>query len=325
MKTKYAILTIVILSMIFSLGAQCSAGGKKAASTENPFYQSNEGLAVELQPLGTVRPKEAGGNEVIYQSDSMSVEVEIQNKGEAPVEANEVELFIEGIAQGDFPSLNGITTPLSNKQKIPGVSQMLPQGGYDTVNFGSSPFSGNIGNFYDANIYIRMVYPYWTRIIIPQVCFKEDPRDDTVCNLEGSKVAYSSGGPLQVTKVTQRTYGRGKILLEIGIKNVGGKFNAQAVGRGRSKSQNSPVFSNLYDEARIAEVKAVHPFSCTSRGRRDVVRMTQYEGIIRCVLDQPLPKRTVFTSPVEIKLDYDYESKISKIVRILIDPSKLGP
>lgn len=299
--------------MLFILGCK---GGQSVQPTPNPYIGGNQGIIALFQPVGTVMGPEQEGREVVYQNDMINLQVELQNKGEADVPANSVKLLLKGISggtSGNFPGFQGTDSdnPVLNRATIERASQFLPEGGYEVVDFGTSGYEGGIANFYDANIWVEYSYPYKTIISVPQVCFKEDPRDTRICDLEGTKAAFASGGPVTVGPVVQKPFGRGKIQLEIPIRNVGG---------GRAKAPESAEFSNVYDEVKLDEVRSVQPFSCTSRGRRDVVRLTQYSGIIRCVLDTTLQKKEAFTSQVDVVLSYDYNDLILKKVRIIAEP-----
>lgn len=303
--------TIVVLSLAILLFMVGCRGGQSVQAPTSPYMGGSQGLIAIFQPVGTVAGPEQDGREIIYQADQISLQVELQNKGETDVAANSVELHLKGIAKEDFPGFQGIDAPVLNRDTLDRASQFLPEGGFEVLDFGSSSYEGRIGTFYDANLWVDYNYPYKTVVSIPQVCFKEDPRDARICDLEGTKAAFSTGGPIAVGQVVQKPFGRGKIMLEIPIRNVGG---------GRAKAPESAEFSNVYDEVRLDQVQSVQPFVCTSRGRRDVVRLTEYAGIIRCVLDTTLERKEAFTSQVNVVLAYDYNDVVLKKVRIISEP-----
>lgn len=257
--------------------------------------------------------EQIGANTEIYEDESFPVVVLLQNRGEFTLHANEVDMKIKGISESDF---GGLDFEKTNSDQMDKISEYLPDGGYERTNFGDARYQGLTGTFYDANIYLEYTYPYATYISIPGVCFKEDLRDERVCDVNAAKTAYASAAPIQIGAVTEKPYGRGKIYLEIPIYNS---------GNGRSKAYAGDDFSSIYD---IVGFTVETPgMECTSRGDPSVVRMARKtadtssasQATIVCTSDS-LEKGSLYTAQVDLTLTYYYQDLTSTRVRIKENP-----
>jgi hypothetical protein len=249
----------------------------------------------------------------IYEDEAFPITVLLENKGEYTIFPHEVELEIKGISPNDFSGVDFLT---DNLDQIERVSEYLPEGGYEIVDFGEALYEGLSGTFYDAEIYVEMTYPYATFVAIPRVCFKENFRDKRVCEIEGVREGYASGAPIQSGAVKQRPAGAGQFYLEIPVVNR---------GQGRAKAYVNDEFSNLYDEVRF-EVNT-EGFTCNSRGDPQIVRISRAPGsmneqVIRCKSDR-LEKGALYTQQVDITLSYYYQDLMSEVVRIKENPDLL--
>jgi hypothetical protein len=307
MRTTYVIGIILIL--VFSLGATCQS--RNAPTTVvSPFFGGIEGLTAEFQIIGTV--SDTGVKNEVWEDEAFPVEVRLNNKGESTIDAHTVELEIKGISPQDF---NGIDFVKDNPNEIEKTSQFMPDGGEDYVTFGNAKLLNLVGTLYDANIFIYFTYPYETFINVPRVCYKTDLKDNTVCNVDEIKQAFASGGPISVGIVRERFIGKGKIMLEIPIRNV---------QKGRTKAYTNDPFQPNFDE--LAFQIDDPDWECTSRGNANVARITHPEGspeneetVIRCINDN-LEEGALFTKAVTLDLKYYYKDWITQTVRIRENP-----
>lgn len=300
---KCMALSSIIIVLLILASCQQQAGSELVGSV---WIGGSTGLFAEFEDFGT-------GNE-IYEDEAFPIVVLLQNEGEFTLQAHEVEMKIRGISQNDF---TGIDFEKTNSEKIEKVTEFLPDGGYERVNFGEAQYQGLTGTFYDANIYLEYTYPYATYIAIPQVCFKEDIRDERVCDIQSTQTAYASASPIQIGTVTEKPYGGGKIYLEIPIYNA---------GYGRSKAYLGDEFSSIYDTVGFAV--ETEGMECNSRGDPSVARMPRKtledsslaaETTIICISDA-LEEDALYTAEVDITLTYYYQDLISTRVRIRENP-----
>ncbi|MEK6920600.1 MAG: hypothetical protein AABX82_01850 [Nanoarchaeota archaeon] len=299
---KLFIISMFVFATLFLASCTQQAGSETISSV---WMGGSDGLVVEFEDFGV-------GNE-IYEDEAFPVVALLQNQGEFTVQAHDVEMKIRGISENDF---SGLDFERTNEEKIDKVSEYLPGGGYERVNFGEAVYEGLTGTFYDANIYLEYTYPYATYIAIPKVCFKEDLRDETVCDVSGSVTAFSSASPIQIGSVTEKPYGSGKIYLEIPIYNT---------GQGRSKAYMGDDFSTIYDT--VAFQVETAGMECNSRGDPSVARMARTtvdnagasETTIVCISDA-LAQDARYTRQVDLTVTYYYQDLVSTRVRIKENP-----
>ncbi len=302
MKVRYVSILLSLIAVLLVTSCQSNAGSETIQSV---WVGGSTGLAAEFEDFGI-------GNE-IYEDEAFPIVVLLQNKGEFTIQPNEVQLIIRGISETDF---SGVDFEKTNHDKLDKISEYLPDGGYERVNFGDAIYEGLTGTFYDANIYLEYTYPYATYISVPKVCFKEDLRDERVCDVTGSKTAFASAGPIQIGTVVEKPYGSGKVYLEIPVSNS---------GNGRSKAYLGDDFSTIYDI--VGFQVETEGMTCTSRGDPSVVRMSRTTAddagttvsTIVCISDS-LEENALYTKQVDITLTYYYQDLASTRVRIKENP-----
>ena len=304
---KYLIICLILVSLMFvSCGTTRQEPGVSA-----PFYGGSEGLIAEFEDIGSLVSQ--SGYPEVWEDQGIPIVVRVYNRGEYTIPSNSVQFSIKGIKiPEDFQGAEPVKT---NSKEIEKVSEYLIDGGDDLVDFGEAFYvKGVKGSMYDANVFIDYTYPYEQTIIVPKVCFKGNPYDETICDVEGGKQAFISGGPFVIGTVVQRPAGKGRISIEIPIRNIGG---------GKAKAADSPFdeFSPLYVEL-LMEVP--DGWECTAKGTGDLVRITRNgETVIRCkygFYGAPIPEQDVYTSAFDLKLYYVYWDFVSQTVRIRENP-----
>jgi hypothetical protein len=306
---RFTITLAVILAMVFAIGASCQSQNAEQ-TVEAPFHGGIDGITAEFMELGTV--SDTGPENEVWEDEDFPLEVRLQNRGEYTLGAHEVELELKGISPNDFQGVNFQET---NPNEIEKVSEWLPEGGEDYVDFGDAHYMNLIGTHYDANIFVYFTYPYETYINIPKVCYKDDIKDRTICDVDTTKQAFASGGPFQVGSVQERYIGKGKILLEVPIRNV---------AKGRAKAYSNDEFQTNFDEVEF--VIDDPDWECQSRGNPSVARISHPSGqpgnedvFIRCI-NENLEEGALYTRSVTITLRYYYQDWLEQRVRIRENP-----
>lgn len=307
MKISYVL--AIILIMVFAMGATCSRSQAKD-TVEAPFNGGIEGIVAEFWEIGSV--SDTGPDNQVWEDESFPVQVRVMNKGEYTVPAHSVEMEIQGISPNDF---TGIDFSKDNDEEIEAVSEFLPDGGEIYEDFGEAHYNNLVGTHYDASIKFEFTYPYETYINIPKVCYKEDIKDNTFCDVDETKQAFASGGPFAVGTVRERYIGKGKILLEIPIRNV---------QKGKAKAYKNDEYETRYDQ--VAFNVEDPDWECQSRGNPSVARITRPEGepgneeaVIRCINDQ-LEEGALYQKSITLTLSYYYQDWITQTVRIRENP-----
>jgi hypothetical protein len=304
---KYLLLSLVLISLLF---VSCT-GNRMEGGVATPFHGGSEGLIAEFEDVGSLMSQ--SGYPEIWEDQGIPIQVRIYNRGEFTLPSNSVMFTIKGIKiPEDFQGAEAMKT---NTNEIEKVSEYLTEGGDELVDFGEAYYvKGVKGTFYDANVFIEYSYPYEQTVVVPKICFKGDPYDETICNVDESKQAFISGGPFQIGTVVQRPAGKGRISVEIPIRNVGG---------GKAKKEDSMFedFSPLYDEL-IMEIP--DGWECSAKGGGDTIRVSRNgETVIRCkygFYGAPIPENDIYTSTLDLRLHYIYWDFVSQTVRIRENP-----
>jgi len=297
------VLLFVCLSFLLVL-AGCNGRQQVDMTTTSPYLGGSSGIVASFEQI----------DDEIYLGGGIPILMVLENKGEYDVSANSMALKLQGISRNDFSGIPDPNRILSNPEEIEKISEFNPDGGISSVDFGTAVFrhSEIEGDKYLANIFIEYVFPYQTAITVTNACVKGDPTDESVCNIEGTKQAFSSGAPIQLSgSVVQKRAGRNKILLEIPIRNAGpGEAVVRVGGSGDAR------FNTDYDEVNIRPSDTDLGWECSAKGRTDRARLAAGETVtVKCSLeDVPANQRTIET--FTLISEYYYREIINKQVLI---------
>jgi len=205
---KRYVLFSLVLVMLFVAGC---ASSNTTGSVGAPYIGGTKGLEMKFTPGSP--PNEVYDNK----NSEFSITVELRNVGEYDLDSNDGYVEIKGISADEF----GVS-PSHFKQNIPAINgarknsngNVIP-GTLDIVSFENLAYQQDLtGNLNSNKIRAIACYNYKTRASA-DVCVKEDAFDgqqaNSVCVLSGSKPVANSGGPLQVSSVTQNAVGKNKM------------------------------------------------------------------------------------------------------------------
>lgn len=270
---------------------------------DSVFQGGTQGLVARFEPFGV----EENGIFTIFDTESFPVEVVLQNKGEEDIPAGKATVTLKGINLNDFTGIEAKT--LATQDTIEGVTELNEEGGEETLDFTRSSdakYKLPVTGFFQPDIFATADYDYKTHLAIPQVCFKEDLQDDSVCTVQEAKRFFASGAPVTVTKVEEDVAGRGIIVLLVSIENA---------GAGRVTLPGAE-FDARFDQLAFAIETEPQGWECRSAGRQNEARLINGKAVITCKLQQPLAKDELFTKQVELTLNYRYRTVIQESVRI---------
>ncbi|HLD06498.1 MAG TPA: hypothetical protein VJC16_03115 [Candidatus Nanoarchaeia archaeon] len=294
----------VAYAFLIALAALAVAGctEQDVPTAPDPFVGGDDGLVSAFQPMGL----DEDGVETVFEEDAFDVVVNLKNKGEHDVPAGKAAVRVLGIDTALF----GITNPVKGSAAtLEKISEFNTIGGEEDVDFGKAKLQSIIGSFLDATFFAHIDYEYATFVNVPAVCFKYDVNDLTVCDLQGSKEAFSSGAPIRVSSVEEDIAGSKRIALTFRVDNAGG---------GRSTLLNSEFLSR-FDRAGFS--LSEQNWECKSAGSSAEARFTGTTATIRCV-SPPLNPGDLFTKQVTLRLDYLYRDTIQHTVRVKKNPSR---
>jgi len=270
---------------------------------DSVFEGGTQGIVAEFEPFGV----EEQGVFTIFNTENFPIEIALRNLGEEDVPKGNVNVTLKGININDFTGI--VSRQLSNQDILEKRTEFNQQGDEEIIDFTpvqDAKYKLNVTGFFQPDIFAQVDFKYKTHAIIPNVCYKEDPTDTSICDVKGSKSFFVSSAPVTVTNVEEDIAGRGIIVLTITVSNVGG-------GRVTTPQDD---FDTRFDQVGFRIDTDTNGWECRSGGRENEARLVNGQATITCRLRQPLEKNTLFTKQVELTLDYKYQSIIQQTIRI---------
>ena len=301
------VMPFVILALLVLAG--CAQQPTETTKAESPYIGGSKGVVAHFEEMGILN-EQSNVNE-IFEGESFPIEVIVKNKGEHEIASGDVLVTLKGIALADFSGIvgNGV---LTNDESIEKISNINPDGGETLLDFtqgavDASYLVGLTGASYDVDVFAEVVYNYVTSASVPKVCFKEDLTDPTICEVDEIKEVFSAGAPLQVTKVTERRAGSGRISLDFEIENVGdGDVAVQG-------DEFHPRYNQLGFTVSDADLWSCRSGAGTTNARLDA----NGKARINCKLVDALEAGALYTKQVDLTLSYQYRDLIKEGVRII--------
>lgn len=300
---KYIFTILIIASLILVIGQGCEK--KPVEQATSPFIGGSQGIVPGFEAMGVVE----NGIQTIWEGESFPLAVNTKNKGEEDIAPGNLKVTLKGISMQDLTGVG--EGAKQNSNTIEKVSDVNPDGGEETVNFGDAKYAVPItGRSYDLNIYADVVYRYATFVAIPQVCFNGDQSDTTICTVDEAKTVFSSGAPVLVKTAEEKPAGTGIIALLFNVENVGG-------GHSTIPGQE---FDPRFDQISyvLTPQSEVDRWDCTSGGKTNEAKLVDEKATVRCKLKDTakLSQDTLYTKQIGLKITYDYKNLISTQLRI---------
>ncbi len=286
--------SILIIGLLLLTACQ----GEQKSTAKGAFIGGDKGLVAEFEPFGV----EEDGVYSIFDEETFPLEVTLRNKGEYEVKPGDVSVKLLGPSPDEFTGIG--SWELKNKGTLETVSELVPQGGEETISFATdAKYKSKVSGVSDREWYANIEYRYNTYLIIPEVCLKEDITDERVCNVNEAKTFFVSGAPITVKSVEESTAGKGIMALKIKISNAGaGKVTKTGTDFGVRN-----ILSYSIDDS---------AWECKSGGKEGEARLADGEAEIVCKLKSALPAGTLSTKQVKLSLDYKYREIIQEKLRM---------
>ncbi len=288
MKIRY----LAPLFIITLLLTACSP--EDAAPESKVFMGGSQGIVMEFEPFGV----EENGIYTIFDTETFLLEVTLRNKGEYDLQTGEATVKLMGPSQEEFTGIP--SWELSNSDAIDKISELIPEGGEETLSFADEAlYGGEVVGLSERTWFASIDYDYETYLIIPEVCLKEDLTDERVCTVKESKAFHVSGAPITVNSVEEDTAGKGIMALKIMLSNVGG-------GKVTKPGEDFGVREELAFSIDDSD------WECKSGGKVNEARLTNGQAEIVCKLKEALAEDTLATKQVKLTLDYKYRDLIQE-------------
>jgi hypothetical protein len=337
------------LALIALLVVGCSPAGGPSDLTD-PFVGGTKGLALSFE-RGAPPPE-------IFDAGQMpfSVFVRVDNLGEADVGPRSIEgntgdnshayVQIIGINPLNFGS--PVTFKTFAQDDINAYSARrnfdgsIIAGTADVLTFEGFTYLPDLHGNSEATIQANICYDYVT-FSNTRVCIKDNVmqnvQDSAICVLSGAKIVKNSGGPVQVTALSQNPLGRDRIQITFTLENkgtgqiyrrMGGIPGAQGYGTGDrlacdSGTHNMVNQDMVYVKVFLSDDITTSMIDCPvlSGGNQGFVRL--YQGAaatLSCQIRTNPQANRVYTDTMHIYAYYAYSDFV--MAPILIRDVSVG-
>ena len=302
-KIHYVMKRVMLFSVLLVVFLAACEQNDEVSNVDSVFEGGSQGVVAEFEPFGV----EESGVFTIFDTENFPIEIVLRNLGEEDILPGNVNITLKGINTNDFTGI--VSRELTNDETIEKISEFNPQGDEEIIDFTpveDARYKLNVTGFFQPDIFALVDFNYKTHVVIPNVCYKEDPTDESICDVQGNKAVFVSSAPVTVTSVTEDIAGRGIIVLSIIVSNVGG---------GRVTLPDTD-FDTRFDQIAFTMETDSADWECRSGGRENQARLVNGQATITCRLREPLEEETLFTKQVELTLKYKYQDIIQQTIRI---------
>ncbi|MFH1642343.1 MAG: hypothetical protein ABIC04_05605 [Nanoarchaeota archaeon] len=297
------IVPILLISLLILTGCKVGSVSKSDRTGDYDYRTGTEGLVMSF-------PVEMPTK--MYEGDSnVKSVVEIQNKGAYPQTGTlSASFWITGY---DTKIITIALDSGNELNTLMGKNQYNTEGDLTAIGFDTSITALPDGvSYFTQNLQFTLTYGYET-LANPIVCIDTEPRGTTVrnkvCTVQDVSLS-SQGGPVAVKKVEQDV-ASDKILFKILVENVGG-------GMVIAKDDVSKNPDEGYDWNKINKVTITANLGSTALDCKPTgdIKLTNNKGYIYCSIQKSTLGTNVYTTPLNIKVDYGYSISTTKKIDI---------
>jgi len=317
---KKIYISAFLLLGVFLMAASC--GSDTPTTTSTGYIGGTTGLS--LAYATDMPPAKVMDNN----QETFAIGLDLENKGEYRIQPGEVMATVTGI---DVNAFGLASDTMKNAGGLEPVTRKRVNNA-DTVLSGTRSFD----IAFNA-IYKKELPADWPFSVITNVCYryqnkataqmclrkdvikKGDPKD--VCNIGDALTALNSGGPLQVTSISeQRGGGANKLSLILEISNAGtGVVYAPEAIQAAKCSETGTNLKELKDKLKV---------TVSFDGNKPSVSCGTFKGAntgivpliggktarVMCEVDTSMLQDTTYTDMPNIVLDYVYKDSVSQQV-----------
>ena len=292
-----ALSLLAILLLFTGCSSLQGLGKKKGTNAEGePFagtvYTGTQGLVMQFA-------KDLPST--IFEGSPIDLIVELRNLGTTSITSGK--LYLGGYDKGIVPIMQE-----TQYVTVEGKSQYSQEGGFNTVDFRSQTITLPPGtDVYRPKFVLTACYEYETSAT-PVVCIDPVPQlgtADKACKPGAANVGSGQGAPVAVTSL----YGEalpGKTRFKIEISNVGG---------GKVVNIRNCPYNLGYSDLNYVDYQ-ISMSGATGKDCKPISPLKLIDGkaTLYCTFD--VKGQTAYTTPLSIRLIYDYMSSIAKDVEI---------
>ncbi len=315
MKKKLIIFSVILISLL--LLSACDSGKKKKTGTG--FIGGSEGISAELSVEST-----SGGNRVFDAGvDPFRILVTLQNNGEHDVTEGNAFVTLSGVSFDAFSiknPTNSLEIPLLGLRKEgTGITEPI-----QSVILYDANYKPDAEADRPVDLVADYCYEYQTISRVSDLCLKKrvtGPSPDSICNVDGERVAENSGSPVKVTKVIERPAGENKISVFLVAENVGPGtiYSPDFLPKGQCISDEK-----LKDKIHVKVVLSDFEEQSASvvvcgglESNEGEINVIQNKVQLSCQVDTSfLTQETAFVTPLRATFSYVYKDSVSTTLTV---------
>lgn len=312
---KTIIIAILLISVLFL--AACKGQEK---TTTSGFIGGKEGLKGTL-----VVESSSGGNKVFDRNnDLFRINLNLENKGEDSVEANEVLVSLSGVNLDAFQ----ITTP-TKSNSLPLLGRKREGGKVTDPTQTIVQYEANYKPVVEAetkaNLVADFCYKYQTISRATDFCLKNKvlgpSGTNPVCKIDEAKKPESSGSPVQVKELTERPAGEHKVNVFLVAENIAKGTIYQQDYLSKGKCVDSDAEKNkVHVKVELTDYpdKSASMIKCSGlNGNEGTVNVIQNKLQLSCEVDTTtITQETPFKTTLRVNFDYVYKDAVSTTLTI---------
>lgn len=299
-------LFLVISIFILMLLSGCTARKDTDKVSDSTIYSGTKGL--EMSFTNSLPPSK------IYDESKLTILAEIKNKGVSDLSGSKCFLHLRGY---DPNIIRGMSEKKYCGNNLWEKSTGLPEGGIDTVEFSTDRIT--LPNGVDSlpqTMVLTACYEYET-LASPVVCinpqlYKISGVKDA-CTVQDVVVSGGQGAPVAVTKVDVNMISSDKVNFNIYVSNSG---TGTVLRPGTSLSNCLSL--DQFEDFNVMDYSVKMSSGSMVKCSPDDLRLTNGKAVIYCTFR--VSEDYAYTTPLQIKLDYNYMDTISKKVEIVKTP-----
>lgn len=303
-KAGFTIFVIFLLTLATFLVSGCQGFGRRQDEPTGAGFVSTGSQALQMRFLPNMPPDKT------YTQTPITAMLEVRNVG--TYDMTTLNIYLTGFD----PMIIPFQTSVYPVPLLEARSRFNPEGGYDTVEYTSSPIQLPQGTFeYNPTLLATACYIYKTTAS-PLICIDPNPTDvlsDKPCQVQNVGTG-SQGAPVAVSNVEVQSTPK-DTLLRIQVQNVGSGVLMKEVMVGNCMQ---PLQFKELNEVRYSVIvggEGGSPLQC--KPDNNVLRLIDNQGTIFCSVPHSLIQGgSAYETPLRISLDYGYKESISQKITI---------
>ena len=304
------VLSLLVILILLLVG--CS--GKSSTPDQRiqqDVYSGSRGLDIKF--VSNLPPSR------IYDQGVIDILTELENKGASDLSGSNCYIHISGY---DPSIVRGLDTEKQCGESLWGKSTSFPEGGRSSLEFKTDTIRLPEGvESLQQKFILSACYKYET-LASPVVCI--DPQQYKIksitdaCTVRDVSLGGGQGAPVSVSRVGVDMIGSDKVRFQIRISNVGGgtvlRRGTSISGRGGSSCPTNLDFDDYNIIDYQVQMSGGSLITCSP----DKIRMVNGNAELFCTFR--IKGESAYTTPLQIRLLYNYLDSVSKSVEILKTP-----